>query len=479
MILLPTSIPRVTELQGFYQDPLTFLAQARSAFGNMFVLREGAPLFSRSPKCAGAIAVFGPAYHQAVLTNTDLFGMPVSAAQHLSLPPTLVNLNRGLHSMQGELHDQHQRLLMRELGDRNIEDRHKVICAAFEQFIQNWQQGQQIALLAEMRRWTLEVSCRLLFGDRYGESASLGTLAADYFHFRREVAATFNLPDETTRAKLVALGTSLDDAMRMHVGWSRRQAGTADSLLGRLACLDVRPGTRLSEDEMVAHGNVLFMSSIEPTAIALTWTLLILSQLPSLRRALREELDQVAFEAMPSAGEAMPSAGEATPSASALSALPLLDSVINESLRVLTPNALMVRLTTGRGFLDDVPLPEKCEVLFCPFLAHRDATRFPRPDEFLPSRWRTTRPSPFEFFPFGGGGHYCVGRSLALHIIKVTLALLIRKYEIVLSGDQEIDWQVDIILMPENDPIMAIQTPGTTPLEGGKLLGPVSDLIQI
>lgn len=473
MTLLLTSIPRVPELQGFYQDPLTFLAEARSAFGNIFVLREGAPLFSRAPECAGAIAVFGSAYHQAVLTNTDLFGMPVSAAQHLSLPPRLVNLNRGLHSMRGDLHDQHQRLLMRELGDRNIDERHQVMCAAFEQFVQSWRPGQQIALLAEMRRWTLEVSSRLLFGDRYDESASLGALAAEYFHFRREVAATFKLPSDKTRARLIALGTSLDDALRRHVGWSREEAGgPADSLLGRLARLDVRPGARFTEDEMVAHGNVLFMSSIEPTAVALTWTLLILSQLPELRRALRDELDQSAFETTPSAGEVMPSAG-------ALSALPLLDSVINESLRVLTPNAIMVRLTTQAGFLADVPLPEKCEVLFCPFLSHRDPNRFPRPDEFLPSRWQTTRPSPFEFFPFGGGGHYCVGRSLALHIFKVTLASLLRRYELVLSSDQEIDWQVDIILMPENDPIMEIQSPGTTPLEGGKLRGPVSELIRI
>jgi hypothetical protein len=84
MILLPTSIPRVSELQGFYQEPLTFLAEARSAFGNIFVLREGAPLFSRSPECAGAIALFGPAYHQALLTNTDLFGMLISGQ---GIPP--------------------------------------------------------------------------------------------------------------------------------------------------------------------------------------------------------------------------------------------------------------------------------------------------------------------------------------------------------------------------------------------------------
>ena len=462
---LPPTIPRIADLREFYQNPLSFLAQARSELGDMFVLREGAPLFSRSKECAGAIAVFGTTNYQAVFTDADLFGLPISAAQHLLLPAKLINLNRGLHSMRGQQHDQHQRVLLRVLGEPGVEERHQAITAGIQKFIQQWNHGLKVPLLAEMRRLTLEVSTRYLFGEQYDESSAVASLAEKFFHLRREVTSTFGSPGESALASLVSLGTSLDLAMRKHISWSRRQAARAeDGLLSRLARLKLTPGSGLSDDELIAHGNVLFMSSNEPIAVSLTWTLLVLSQLADLRRELRAELAEIV--------------PEGPPSFSNLSGLPLLDSVISESLRLLTPNAMMSRVTTRAGSLGGVLLPAKCEVVLSPFLAHRDATVFSDPNMFRPARWQGARPSPFEYFPFGAGGHSCVGRSLALHVIKAALAAILLKYELVLANDQEIDWQVHIIFMPASEPIMNLQIPDATRSDGGKLLGPVRELIR-
>jgi cytochrome P450 len=217
---------------------------------------------------------------------------------------------------------------------------------------------------------------------------------------------------------------------------------------------------------MIAHSNILFVSSNEPVAIALTWILLILSQLPDLRRAVRHELDQASF-------------ADALPSSSQLAGLTLLESVINESLRLFPPNALMVRMTTRSATLEGVRLPERCEIVLCPFIAHRDPGRFQNPNQFLPSRWTVARPSSFEYFPFGAGGHACVGRHLATYMIKIALAALMRRYELVLADDQEIDWRIHIQFMPRNDPAMSVQTAGATMSAAGKLFGPVGDLVNL
>jgi cytochrome P450 len=431
------------------------------------VIRDAGPIFSRAPDCTGVLAVFGPAHHRTVLSDIDLFGMPVSAAQQLSLPQNLINLNCGLHSMRGEQHAQHQRLLMRVLGERSIEERHGAVSAGLETFAQGWQSGQQISLLGEMRQLALQVSTGLLFGDQYVERFELASLLQAYFQFRREAASPFNSASETLREALIALGTSLDDALRRHIRWCRQKPlGSSDGVLTRLASLESEPGKQLSEDEMVAHSNVLFMSSNEPIAIALTWILLILSQLPGLRRALRQELDQTAH-------------ADAVPPARQLARLTLLDSVINESLRLLPPNALMVRVTTRPASLNGVRLPERCELVLCPFIAHRDVERFPRPNEFLPSRWSGTRPSAFEYFPFGAGGHSCVGSHLAIYMIKTALALIMPRYELVLTDDQEIDWRIHIQFMPRNDPMMTVHAPGVSTFRAGKLLGPIGNLISL
>jgi cytochrome P450 len=157
----------------------------------------------------------------------------------------------------------------------------------------------------------------------------------------------------------------------------------------------------------------------------------------------------------------------------------VLNSVVSESLRLFTPNAMMSRITTRATLLDDIPLPERCELVLCPFLAHREAKVFPRPTEFLPSRWQSTRPSPFEYFPFGAGGHTCIGRALGLKIITATLAFLMQRYELVLAYDQEIDWQIDIMFMPVNDAIVTLQEPGIADRKAGSLRGPVTELFRL
>jgi cytochrome P450 len=467
MTLLPISIPRTTEIRQFYEEPLGFLAQFRASLGDIFVIRDGGPIFSRSPDCTGAIAVFGPAYHRAVLSDIDLFGMPVFAAQHLSLPQHLANLNRSLQSMRGKQHDEHQRLLMRVLSERSIESQRAALSIGLETFAQAWQLGQRIGLLSEMRQLALQASIGLLFGDQYAESSKLALLIQAYFQLRREASSLLNATSETLREELIALGTSLDDALRRHIRWSRQKALTSsDGVLTKLACLKLESGRQLSEDELVAHSNILFVSSTEPVAVALTWILLILSQLPDLRRALRQELDQASF-------------ANAVPPSYQLARLTLLAAVINESMRLLPPNALMVRLTTRPALLDGVLLPKQCELVLCPFLAHRDADRFVSPNKFLPSRWSGTRPSPFEYFPFGAGGHSCVGRYLATYMIKTALAFLMPRYELVLADDQEIDWRIHIQFMPRNDPIMSVRAPGVSTSRAGKLFGPVSELMSL
>jgi cytochrome P450 len=441
MSRIDASIPRAQETGELFDDPLGFFARARASLGDVFVIREDKALLSRAANCAGVIAVFGATNHQAVLTDAELFRQPISAAQHISLPQTLINLNRGLHSMEGAQHDQHQRLLMNVLSERSNEGRQQLVQAGLEEFVKGWQYDRQIFLLAEMRRLMLELSTRLLFGEQYEKSAQLASLAAQYFHARRAVASTFKEPDKSTRAKLIALGTSLDEGLRRYIDWSRQETG-GDGLLRTLTSLE------LSDDELVAHSNVLFMSSLEPTAVTLTWTFLVLSQLPDLRLNLREDQSQ-------------------------------LDGVINETLRLFTPNALMTRLTTRPTRLSSFPIPQNCEILISPFLAHREPERFPRPDDFLPERWQGTKPSPFVYFPFGGGTHYCAGRALATYMIKTSLMFLLQRYDLVLSSDQAIDWRIDIVLLPENDPVMSLRSPEASAVSGGKLIGPVRELINL
>jgi cytochrome P450 len=456
---LPISIPRTEDVQQFYQEPLSFLATVRSKLGDMVVLRDGGPIFSRAEDCVGALAVFGAANHRAVLSDIDAFGLPVSAAEHLALPSTLINLNRGLHSMRGEQHANQQRLLLSVLSERSIEAQHDSVVAALRGL--SIESGQTIPLLASMRQLALHLSTQLLFGSAYNERAALASLLHSYFQLRREETSQLSSMTESARAELISLGSAADGALRRYLEWVGTPA--ANSSDGLLTMLCKAAGNSMSDDELVAHCNVLFMSCNEPIAVSLTWILLVLSQLPQVRRDLRGELNQTVSDLEPAR----------------FSHLYLLQAVINETLRLLTPNALMSRVTTKPVTLNGIELPAHSELVLCPFLAHREARRFPQPDEFRPERWQDLKPSPFEYFPFGAGGHGCVGQRLAMYVLKATLVWLIRRFDLVLAGDQEVDWRIHIMLMPSAEIEIRVDECNRTTSAPGKLLGPVAELVRL
>jgi cytochrome P450 len=411
-------VPRVGDTSALRRDPLAWLARARRRHGDAFVIADGAPLLSRARDCAGVVAVFGAERHRAVLADIDNYVLPISAAQLYDLPRPLVNLNAGLHGMRGELHAHDRRALANALAaapDGEVDALVATQC-------RRWRRRSAVRLLDAMRALTLALASRVLFGD----AAFSPLVLMEYFHLRRASTLGAQGDDADVRAALIRRGLAADAALR---AW--RRTATGDGALAVLA-----RNAELSDDAFVAHANVAFISCYEPVAVALCWIVVLLSQRADLRAALRD---------------AVPADGVRRS---------LVARVVDEALRLLTPNALMVRVTTAPVDLAGLALPQGSEVVLCPFLAHREPSLFPQPRRFMPERWLGPRPSPYDYFPFGAGGHACVGRALALGIIDAAVASIVRHADVVLAGDQAVDWRVHIMLTPLHDPVVRFRAPG-------------------
>ena len=446
---LPISLPRVARPHEILSNPLGFLTRVRDEHGPIAVLREDGPLFSRAADCRGVIAVFGAEHLRMVLGDLASFGMPISAARWLGLPASLVNLNRGLHSMVGEVYAAQRALVGGVLGSALAADGGD-LPAILGEATRGWRDGATFGLLGAMRELATEVSARVLFGA-WEDRDRLVALLQSYFHLRREVTSPAAAPGPEHLELLVALGLSLDEALRAYVRRCRAGGGGAPrGIVAGLAAARTAAGDLLDEDAVVAHANVMFISGTEPIAVSLTWILLLLSQRPELRRRIRAEL--------------------------AAGARALLDDAIDECLRIVPPNALMVRVATRPAPLGGVTLPARCEIVVCPFVEHRDPARFPEPDRYRPARWRTIRPSAFEYLPFGAGGHSCVGKALARHLLRHALAHILTRHDLALAHDQEIGWRVHIMLMPSEDPVMTVRGPGEFDERPGRLHGPIAEL---
>ena len=101
----------------------------------------------------------------------------------------------------------------------------------------------------------------------------------------------------------------------------------------------------------------------------------------------------------------------------ALLALPYLDAVVQEGLRVWSPIPMSFPRVIPRGgrTVDGVALPAGTVVSCQPYTLHRlDEAVFPDPHEFRPERWLEPAGAVERnqlFFAFAAGGRGCIGKQ--------------------------------------------------------------------
>ncbi len=103
---------------------------------------------------------------------------------------------------------------------------------------------------------------------------------------------------------------------------------------------------------------------------------------------------------------------------------PLLEQAILETLRLFPPaHTPPARTALQAVILDGVEIPQKTEVIYSLWYAHR---RCDRPDEFVPERF-ADRLTKRQFMPFGLGPKRCVGEHLAMTVLpEIAKAILER-----------------------------------------------------
>jgi hypothetical protein len=97
----------------------------------------------------------------------------------------------------------------------------------------------------------------------------------------------------------------------------------------------------------------------------------------------------------------------------------LVPAAIEESLRLLTPFAVLGRAATRPAEVGGTTIPADALVLVWLAAANRDPRRFPDPEVFDPAR------DPNPHLAFGRGVHFCLGAPLARLEGRVALNILL------------------------------------------------------
>jgi cytochrome P450 len=282
-----------------------------------------------------------------------------------------------------------------------------------------------VDLAGEMSALTLDVVGRALFGaDLVAQAPSPGReLAAGQW---LALLAAF-LPilagpgsNRVIRAAARRFGAgSVQHQVEQLITRRRDQAGDAGDLLTLLAAARDADGRGLGEREIRDEVSTFLVAGSETTAMALTWSLALLSACPQARQRLEDEVDAALGD------------GPADPDK-----LPWTSAVVSEAMRLYPPAWTLERTAVADDDVCGTPVPAGSMVAVLPYLIHRNPAVWPNPAGFDPSRFLSPAPGRhrYAWIPFGGGKRGCIGAGFARQGAVLVLARLCRHYRLDLEG---------------------------------------------
>ncbi|KAI5779820.1 cytochrome P450 monooxygenase [Geopyxis carbonaria] len=198
--------------------------------------------------------------------------------------------------------------------------------------------------------------------------------------------------------------------------------------------------------ELAAEISIMLNAGSDTTAIATTNALWHLLKSPAHLAKLRAELATVMDES------------DTVAPYDKVKHLPFLRACIDESMRLHPPTTFgLPRVTPPEGapVLDHF-IPGNTTVSISAYIAHRDPTAFPDPEEYKPERWLAPGAKDLQqyFIAFSAGARGCIGRNISYLEQHILLATVAWRYEFALpSPDFEITRTEGMNMWPGDMPM--------------------------
>ncbi|MBD2327591.1 cytochrome P450 [Alkalinema sp. FACHB-956] len=414
---LPNRLPKppIQQLIDWIVDPVRYQVQGRQQFGDVFTANLSG---------LGSMVVISDPKMIQELLSCDPNKFDIGRGNTL-ISPLLGTTT--LLMLDGEAHRNKRKLLMPSFHGERLQTYAQQIEESIASTTQQWQPGKPFAMLTAARQLGLKIIIKVVFGVREGER---------YDELTPLMRAWLHVLDSPFRASFIFLKFLQRDFGQWYP-WTRIQKrqqrlhellqaeiderrASEDSdrtdILSLLMAARDENGQGMHDEELRSELLMLLLAGHETTAISISWMLYQVYQNPAIIDRLRQEIASLGDNANPLA----------------ILQLPYLNAVCQETLRMypvatlLFPRIPKEPITlAGQTFPEDVPLVPSI------YLVHYREDLYPNPHEFRPERFLERQYAPSEYFPFGGGNRRCIGSALAQMEMKLALAHVVQRYEML------------------------------------------------
>jgi len=419
------------------REPLMATRQCFEAHGGFVMLADAVPFVRpRSVALLGVPLVLtaGAAFHGELLSDPATW-RGVSLLPGGPRHSAARRIGAGLTRMTGRRHTYYRSLIGPALRKASIEALTARMAALAQAEVATWPVGEPVELWELTRRLMRRMAVELLFGGD-PEGYRIADLVSQLMEgkWSRGGFIPVNLPF-TPYGRIVRTAEVLE---RRLIDWIASKRGARDEHdLGSIIINSPdADGTPPSDEAIAGQLPSLFAAASEASQSALTFTLLLLALHPRVAGELY--------------GELRGGRGGAAPSLEEASALAGVDAVVKESMRILPPVPLQIRVAQSDAAIAGHAVPKGTRVMLNTFLVNRIPELYPDGDRFRPERWRTVTPSAYEFPVFSGGPHACPGYWFGLASVKIALAAILMRYRVELERDARIDYRVQPTMRPLN-----------------------------
>ena len=394
-------------------------------------------------------------FHNFVLVNEPDFIEHILVTNHQNyvkgqltrqiLQPALGN---SLLISEGDFWRRQRRIMAPAFYHQHLAQAGDVMVRRARQRVGRWrtpcERGERLDITHEMMSLTMEIVAEALFSSEIANSidelgraittliASLGTPnPLDILGFPEWFP---RWRSHRTRAALARLDRTIYDIIATRRA-THEVSGDLLSLL--LSARDEETGEGMTDTQLRDEVITFFAAGHETTALALTWTLYLLSQHPDIECTLHDEVDRVPASGQPTYGD--------------VEALPYTRMVIQEAMRLFPPAFSLSRVALADDKVGKHSIRAGSVVSIIPYVTHRnprlwrDPLRFD-PERFTPDRIKTRHR--FAYLPFGGGPRICIGRGFAMAEACLVLATIARAYRLRMAPGHRVEAYGRITLRP-------------------------------